>query len=85
MELVSKEVTQTIHYFVDGNFEWEIHDLYETLEALADDSRYIKVTAPKLEEYLINKGVIVKYMRHHNTTDKFDTFFTEVSNLYPTD
>ena len=74
------EKTVVVRYFVDGDFEWELNDFYDTVEMLNSQS-YIKVTSWDLEDYLIEKGLITKYMQHNETTDKFEEFFNKVTEL----
>lgn len=69
-------------YYKHNDFEWQLTDLYNTLEEISGDT--IRVNDGKLQDYLLENKIIKKYMRHHEKDINFELFYNKVwSLMYP--
>ena len=68
-------------FFCNAEFTWPAHDMDDVLDALEGN---VKITAPVLEKYLTEKGIIYfeGFFRYHETTDLFDAFCKAFRKAY---
>ena len=72
--------TRIIKFFTDNEYKIKLEDLYEIVEDLLFSTESIRITHPRITEYLLNKDYIkVGYFKEHLVLD--DKGLTELYNF----